>query len=498
LHSYTPPDDDGYYTTVEHHAFTFNHRYLLLEVESLEVHRLGEDARLLLETNCVPASEMDWRSKGTAAGLTRKAAGTSFRHLRELGIIVSERDFHETKHENVANDMPESSDYVFMVNVAQICNLRCAYCYTHEGHFDFEDTKSRKMTPEIAARIARFAVRQFPRARTLCFHFYGGEPLIGFPAIRGLVEETKRNKKRNCNFEFAITTNGTLLTKEIADFMDEHGFTVFLSIDGPESVHNKFRVFPSGRGSYDLVRRNYDYLTTKRNIRLIGSSVIRSGWTLPQAEQFLTEIGVDQYKAERVRVEECNPLGLMPEEHEKYVKDLDTLFDIYVEAVRGNTKPLDYRLTAKILQIWTKTKRSHFCPAGERMFGVTADGEIYPCSLHAGRRESFLGTLEGGIDIAKMFEFRKRISADGQETCRTCWNRNLCGGGCSAMTNRFGHEECDVLKRKSEIAVAIYDEISHDDELKFLNLVSPKTYAAVGAIRLETDESEGNRTWPIR
>jgi len=224
-----------------------------------------------------------------------------------------------------------------------------------------------------------------------------------------------------------------------------------------------------------LVKKNIDYLLTKKNVKLIGSSVIRSGWTLPEAEKFLTILGVDAFKAERTRVNECDPLALTPDEHEEYIKDLDTLFEIYVTALRSNRKPLDYRLSPKILQLLTKTKRTHFCPAGERMFGVTAEGDIYPCSLHSGRTNSYLGNVKEGIDPSKAKAFRERISSDGQEVCKTCWNRTLCGGGCSAMVDRFGHEECDILRKKAEIAIAIFDELKNEDPFKLLNLVSPKT-----------------------
>lgn len=459
----------AHWIPVEHHAFVYRGQPLALNVHTLEVLRLERNELRLLQASPEVAVTDAWYARGTAIGLSFERTKEAFEWLIAMGLVVPEGTPAEE-----ARPPAVAYDYTFMVNVAQTCNLRCPYCYTHEGRFDFRAVQRTLLSPDNARRLVHVVREWFPHAAVDCFHFYGGEPLINFSAIQALLGEAKAVKS-DCQFEFAITTNGTLLTQAIADFLDEHHFTVFFSIDGPARIQNQLRVFADGRGSFDVVKRNFDFLVTKRNVKLVGSSVIRGGWTLPEAEQFLICLGVDAFKAERVRMSDCDPLALTPEEHEAYLNDLDTLFEIYVGALEQNRKPLDYRLTPKLLQLWTRTRRTTFCPAGERMFGVTAEGEIYPCSLHAGRQESLLGNVTDGLDLKKVQAFRHRTSAAGQSHCRTCWARNLCGGGCSAMVDRFGYEDCGILRKKAEIAIAVYDEVAHRDPLKLLNLVSPRT-----------------------
>lgn len=452
---------------VEHHAFVYRGRPLVFNIRALEVHGLDNEALWLLQDISEVGSVEDWCDRGTRIDLNPTSVDEAFGKLRAAGLVVPEGTPVEWAK------LPATAyDYTFMVNVAQTCNLRCRYCYTHEGRFDFDTVEKMRLSPHDARRLVHVARQWFPNATVQCFHFYGGEPLINFPAIQALVEETG-TMPGDCRFEFAITTNGTLLGPAIADFLDEHHFVVFFSIDGPASIHNQLRIFDNGQGSFEVVKRNLDYLVTKQNIKLVGSSVIRGGWTLPDAERFLTALGVNAFKAERVRVSDCDPLALGPEERQAYINDLDTLFEIYVDALEQNRKPLDYRLSAKILQLWTRTRRTTFCPAGERMFGVTTDGKIYPCALHAGRPRALLGTITKGLEPETNRLFRHRISIAGQPHCHLCWARHLCGGGCSAMVDRFGQEDCDILKKKAEIAIAIYDEIVHRDPLKLLNLVSP-------------------------
>jgi uncharacterized protein len=64
-------------------------------------------------------------------------------------------------------------------------------------------------------------------------NFYGGEPLLSFRLIRQLVSFLKdKANKHSQTVHYSITTNGSLLTKEIIQFLDEQKFSVELSFDG--------------------------------------------------------------------------------------------------------------------------------------------------------------------------------------------------------------------------------------------------------------------------
>jgi uncharacterized protein len=62
--------------------------------------------------------------------------------------------------------------------------------------------------------------------------FFGGEPMLRFDdLIKPLVE-------KNPDFQYSITTNGSLLTKERIDFLAKNNFSVMLSMDGNEETQN--------------------------------------------------------------------------------------------------------------------------------------------------------------------------------------------------------------------------------------------------------------------
>ena len=51
-------------------------------------------------------------------------------------------------------------------------------------------------------------------------------------------------------FDFAMNTNLTLMTGEIAKVLNNYGFRVDISIDGYERAHDRTRQYADGRGSF--------------------------------------------------------------------------------------------------------------------------------------------------------------------------------------------------------------------------------------------------------
>lgn len=89
-------------------------------------------------------------------------------------------------------------------------------------------------------------------------------------------------------------------------------------------------------------------------------------------------------------------------------------------------------------------------------FGVAADGTVLPCVLVAGRKDMVLGHLDE--DAAAWVERGKAwADANGpRNECKTCWALPLCGGGCPAMLNICGEDECELTRANCQFASAIY------------------------------------------
>lgn len=101
-------------------------------------------------------------------------------------------------------------------------------------------------------------IKRYARKVPITISFYGGESLLEF----GLLEEFSRLASEVWldNVKFEISTNGTLLSSHIVDWLIANDVTLFLSLDGTERVQNRQRVTASGEGSFKQIIDALQYI----------------------------------------------------------------------------------------------------------------------------------------------------------------------------------------------------------------------------------------------
>jgi len=467
-----PADTARRLKVAPHHRFEFDGNRYLFVTDTLRVMR--EDALASQILNVATSGNLASALTEAIAAPAADAQTLEARveQLRDYGLLV------EDGAVPTELEVGSGTTATFMINVSQRCNLTCSYCYVNQGVFDYPDAPIKKMPRATFEALVPRVFELFPGYHSYAFHFYGGEPLLNFAAIRVMCEAAAEiGKAHGGILQFYITTNGTLINEKITDFFDRFRFNVYFSIDGDKSSHDQYRKYRNGKGSFDDVMRNFDLLKSRPHVHIIGSSVVRDGFSLGEAIKFLEQHGADTCKAERVRLGDGAAGALVGAERDRYLRDTRDLVNHYVDAIANGRKPMDFRLMPKIMQLLLRKRRNAFCAAGERMFGIAANGELYPCALHVGRPNSKLGTLAQGVDTETARDFRRRYSAESQARCQDCWARNLCGGGCSAMIDRFGHEDCEALRTEAEAAIIVFDHFAKQDPMQLLTLVDPNIVA---------------------
>jgi len=134
------------------------------------------------------------------------------------------------------------------------CNLDCQYCFYLEKEALWAKTEKYRMPDDLLETYIRSYIESQP-TDTVSFAWQGGEPtLLGVPYFERVVEFQQKhaNGKR---IENAFQTNGTLIDDRWGEFLSEHGFLVGVSIDGPEDLHNAYRVKRNQTGSFSDVLR---------------------------------------------------------------------------------------------------------------------------------------------------------------------------------------------------------------------------------------------------
>ena len=148
-------------------------------------------------------------------------------------------------------------------NITRACNLKCIHCYNDSG--------AGKPAEEISSQKAKAVLDDLAQFGVPSVLFSGGEPLMRADLFE-LLEYAGQ-----CGLRTVISTNGTLITKEIAQKINKAGVTyVGISLDGIGDVNDRFR---GVSGAFELavsgirnvqqagVRVGLRLTMTKRNIQ---------------------------------------------------------------------------------------------------------------------------------------------------------------------------------------------------------------------------------------
>lgn len=137
--------------------------------------------------------------------------------------------------------------------VGSVCNLDCTYCY----YLHKEQLLHQPTMPRMSDEMLERHIRQYIEAQTgdqVVFSWQGGEPtLLGVEFFRKVVELQLRHQKPGQRIENDLQTNGTLLDAEWAAFLKKHNFLVGLSCDGPQRLHDLYRVNKGGAPTHAKV-----------------------------------------------------------------------------------------------------------------------------------------------------------------------------------------------------------------------------------------------------
>ena len=133
--------------------------------------------------------------------------------------------------------------------ICQECNMKCAYCYG-----DGEEYNNKgKMSLETALRAIDYLIENSLDTK-LAIAFLGGEPLLNFGLIKEIVKYCSiKEAETGRTFSYTITTNGTLMTPEIENFLISNHIKTQISIDGTKEDHDQMRYFNKKKPSYTVV-----------------------------------------------------------------------------------------------------------------------------------------------------------------------------------------------------------------------------------------------------
>ena len=344
--------------------------------------------------------------------------------------------------------------------IAQKCNLGCTYCYAQQGEFG---GAAKNMPADTANKaVDMLIVGAAPGAR-LNLAFLGGEPLVNRSVLQSATRRAAElAEQRAVTLTFSITTNGTLLNTADADFFEEFGFAVTVSLDGPRKVHDSLRMYKSGHGSFDRIMQNVQPLLSRQGRMQVSARVTVTPKNISLRHTLDTFIAAGFHSVG------FSPMLSAPNGNgEMQASDLEVMLGEMIDCGREFERrslaeeryPFANMLNA-MREIEKGTHRPYPCGAGAGYLGVSADGDLAACHRFVGDSDGGMGSLSAGIDVKRQSEWLANRHVHRQEPCRACWARYLCGGGCHHEAIRRGRPACDYIRGWLHFCLQIYLRMS--------------------------------------
>ncbi len=351
------------------------------------------------------------------------------------------------------SDRRSKAIHVMAKSTGAICNLDCTYCYYLEKEKLYPSKGSAwRMSDETLELYVRQYIEAQEHEPEIGFAWQGGEPtLMGLDFYRRAVALQERyadgKKIRN-----SLQTNGTLLDDEWGAFLHEHEFLVGISVDGPEPIHDHYRIDKGGKPTFRRVMRGLEILK-KHEVEFNTLTTVHAFNESSPLEvyRFLKEIGSRYMQfipiVERVaRRPGPDALELVPPAFEseasvsKWSVSPDAfgrfLCRIFDEWVRHDVGEIFVQMFDVAVGAWLGLDSS-LCifaeTCGDALI-MEHNGDLYSCD-HFVYPEHNLGNVRDR-SIKEMVESpeQRRFGDDKRDTlprmCRECPVRFACNGGC--------------------------------------------------------------------
>lgn len=349
----------------------------------------------------------------------------------------------------------------FSLAVAQKCNLGCTYCYAQEGDFG---NAAKNMSPEVAlTAVERLFEGVESGSQRIALAFLGGEPMLNREVVYAATQHAAQlGQSRGVPVAFSITTNGTLLTAEDAEFFERFGFHVTISIDGDRETHDRLRPYKSGRGSYDGIIARIRPLVEQQDRAQVSARVTVTPQNLRLVATLQELIQMGFYSVG------FSPMLSSPTGRDQMnTHDLSAMLAQMIDCGREFERRLLARqrwpfsnMQSALHEIHRGTHRPYPCGAGGGYMGVSADGELFACHRFVEDANGHMGNLSTGVDPVLQEKWLRERHVHRQQPCSTCWARYLCGGGCHHEVINRGRLACDYIRGWLDYCLGAYTRIS--------------------------------------
>ncbi|MBQ7126740.1 radical SAM protein [bacterium] len=335
-------------------------------------------------------------------------------------------------HEGNDTDYESLYPYTAIWKINSDCNLRCKHCYFYgSDEYSTKNDLSYERICDIIDQLSDLGIMEI--------RLTGGEVFLH----KDIFKIIKYIKDKN--IAIIITTNGTLITNEIAQelsaILSSNVDIIRISLDGAnEETHDTTRgigVFSKAIESIKILKQH--------GLRVFVSSVIttKNINELADIYSLLNNLEVEQVTYIKIVAIDESQKELIPTFEDiiynsaklyKSIRDTDTITidNRLLNAYDFLQDDLSKELIHKYIKPMS-VNDFHHCNI-DKSFYIDADGTVYLCPLAADYKLEPLGGLKD-MSLKKIFQNRKdnklfQKQNIEQKKCKNCDIFRLCKGGC--------------------------------------------------------------------
>lgn len=374
--------------------------------------------------------------------------------------------------------------YSLCLHPSRNCNLACKYCYAHDENY----LPNKELSIETAKDAINYIIYNIGKnASAYTIDLSGsGEPLLRFDFIKEIEDycEEKRNETGK-DIKIMFPTNGTLLDKEKAQYIDSKpNILLGVSIDGDE-CHNSNRIFKNKVETYKKVCDGINNLNGT-----FGLSV-----TITNNNENVDEIFDHLYKFKNVDSITMHMLRDFNNNSETCLykinsKNLINHYKLLISNLEKHINQKDYNYLFTLLRgidtlgnfitrVATKGKINKYrCGGGKNRFSIDDKGNLYTCAIVAGNKDFKVGDIYSGLDSERQKLFLKS-NTDTSQKCKECWCAYICTGECPVVGylsngNIYEPDEfsCNIKKQLIKLSIEFVSKLQKNNYEAYKVLVN--------------------------
>ena len=319
------------------------------------------------------------------------------------------------------------------------CNMACKYCFYLEKSALYSFNQIHRMSNTILEETIHQMMVQ--SGTNVSFGWQGGEPtLMGLDFYQTAVQYQQKYGTTGQTVGNGLQTNGLLINNDWCKFLKEYKFLVGLSLDGPEHIHDHYRVTQGGHPTWKKVSTARDRMLD--NEVEVNALVVVNDYSVQFPEEiykYHKENGLvfQQYipcvetdRSERSKAASFSVLA------ETFGAFLCTIFDLWMGDFRNSEPTTFIRMFDSLFYSYVgmQPPECTLLPECGNYIVIEHNGDVYSCDFFVEPEWKLGNVMQDNLiellnsDTQNSFG---QLKSDYPIKCMNCKWLKYCHGGCT-------------------------------------------------------------------